>query len=870
MIAKVDRFPKTYNLARNVPCSIAEAESMNREYCESGRRAVSARAMRLAVVAAAAITPSLAIAADPDNLPGRGVARISVIQGDVSLRRGDSGDHVSAALNAPLVVSDRLFTGAGSRAEVQFDWANMIRLSSNSEIRFSELEYRRYQVQIARGTVTFRVLREIDAEVELSTPSVSVRPVKKGIYRITVQEDGTSEITVRDGEAEVFTPRGSERLREGRTMLARGTASDPEYQIVHEIAQDDWDRWNEYRDRDLARSRSYTYVSRDIYGAEDLDYQGRWIYVSPYGYVWSPHVVGGWAPYRFGRWTWIDWYGWSWVSHDPWGWAPYHYGRWFHAPLYGWCWWPGGLHARHYWRPALVAFFGFGNAGIGFGFGRVGWVPLAPYEPYYAWYGHRWYGGYRNRAYIDNSVNIVNNINITNVYRNARVSNAVTAVDAGGFGRGGRQFVRVENNEFTRARLVKGQLPLAPERESLRFGDREVTPPARIANEDRRFYSRREPARVERVPFEEQRRAMAEVSRRTFGEAPSRAGLAAAAGGTDRAAAALPRAADDSRQGWRRVDESPRTGGTPRSRVSSEPARGASGPGWRRDTRPVTPGEGADAWRRFGNPFPGRGEESRSEPARFDSRSETDRGRFAGRVEGGEPRGGSPSRVETARPAAGDNPRSEDGWRRFERSESPRFERRSESPRVEASPESPRFERRSETPRSESPRFEGRNESQRSEGGREWQRFEQRSEPPRFERRNEGGFGGGESIRINPPIVRERGGDAPRFERAPDSPRRSSGSMPRFESPRVEGGGRRDFGGGGSPRFESGVGSPRFEGRPQFGGSSPRFEGGGGSPTVGGGSPRSEGGGGSPRFGGGAGGRFEGGARNGGREGRGR
>ncbi|HUS05054.1 MAG TPA: FecR family protein, partial [Bryobacteraceae bacterium] len=242
--------------------------------------------------------------------PGRGVARISLIQGDISLRRGDSGDLVAAAVNAPVVVQDAILTSAASRTEIQFDYANMLRLGPNSEIRLSELEYKRYQIQLARGTTTFRVLREQDAEVEISTPNVSVRPVKRGVYRVTVRDDGTSEITVRSGEAEIFTPRGTERLRSGHTMLARGTAADPEFQIVNAAHEDDWDNWNRKRDRDLERSDSYRYVSHDIYGAEDLDNHGHWADVPPYGMVWVPRVASGWAPYRYGRWAWIDWYGW--------------------------------------------------------------------------------------------------------------------------------------------------------------------------------------------------------------------------------------------------------------------------------------------------------------------------------------------------------------------------------------------------------------------------------------------------------------------------------------------------------------------------------------------------------------------------------
>jgi len=108
------------------------------------------------LMAAVVVWPFAALADDGED-PGRGVARISVVNGDVSVRRGDSGDWVAAAVNAPLVVEDTLATGPNSRAEVQFDYANMLRLSSNAEARFSELENPRYQLQRARGLAECRV-----------------------------------------------------------------------------------------------------------------------------------------------------------------------------------------------------------------------------------------------------------------------------------------------------------------------------------------------------------------------------------------------------------------------------------------------------------------------------------------------------------------------------------------------------------------------------------------------------------------------------------------------------------------------------------------------------------------------------------------
>jgi len=422
---------------------------------------------------------------DDGYAPEHGVARISVVNGDVSVRRGDSGELSTAALNGPLVVNDMLSTGQNGRAEIQFDFGNMIRLGPGSEVRMGELEDRRYLVQVAVGTTTFRVLRDSGADVEISTPTVSVRPAEQGSYRVTVFPDGTTEITVRVGRAEVFSPRGTEMLTVGRTMEARGTPDDPEYMINAAIPQDEWDRWNVDRDRILDRTSSYRYVSPDITGAEDLDAYGQWNNDPQYGNVWVPNVDPGWAPYRVGRWVDEPYYGWTWVSGDPWGWAPYHYGNWYMSS-FGWAWYPGPFGGRHYWRPALVGFFGWGGGvGLGFGFGNVGWVPLAPFERYRPWYGR----GFNNTT-------IVNNVRIENNFRNARFvngRNGVTSIAANDFGRGRsvntNNFVRASNNDLTRAGSVQGRLPFNASADSRRMSDARVNTIPR-ANANTRFAQR--------------------------------------------------------------------------------------------------------------------------------------------------------------------------------------------------------------------------------------------------------------------------------------------------------------------------------------------------------------------------------------------
>jgi hypothetical protein len=83
--------------------------------------------------------------------PRSSVARVSLIHGDVSTQRGDSGDWATAALNQPVVSSDKVSTGVNSRAEVQLDHGNILRLGDNTEAGIANLTRTQIQIQLAHG-----------------------------------------------------------------------------------------------------------------------------------------------------------------------------------------------------------------------------------------------------------------------------------------------------------------------------------------------------------------------------------------------------------------------------------------------------------------------------------------------------------------------------------------------------------------------------------------------------------------------------------------------------------------------------------------------------------------------------------------------
>jgi hypothetical protein len=508
-----------------------------------------------------------------------GVARISFMTGNVSVRRGDSGEMVAAIINAPLTVGDRVVTAEGARAEVQLDFANVLRIGPSTEIRLSELQQGRYQIQISTGTSSFRVLRDSDAQVEISTPSVAVHPLRKGIYRVSVTADGTTEITVRGGgDSEVVSPGGAEPLHAGHTMLARGSANDPEFQTVPLINGDDFDSWAASRDKMMEGARSPQNVNRGAFGTEDLDQYGQW-QSDPgnpsYGNVWVPQQGPGWAPYQCGRWVWMDFYGWTWVGCEPWAWAPYHYGNWYYGGL-GWAWYPGAIAAPLFFRPALVGFFGFGAPGVGvgfgfgFGFGSLGWVPLAPGERFVPWYGAGFYG-HAMAPFIARG-------NLTGFYRNASVTTGVTAMRAGEFGRAGvsaSTMVRPSAMEMAHVGSVRGQVPASPSRESTQFSNRAASSAGMPRSSDTARFAGRNVGSQNRVSFDQQQRSFNSAAQRGFGGGGANPGYRGGSTGSNGGSNA------GSNDGYRRFDPSTRPGGAgAANRPPAASPGGAGRPGY--------------------------------------------------------------------------------------------------------------------------------------------------------------------------------------------------------------------------------------------------------------------------------------------------
>ncbi len=543
-----------------------------------------------------------------------GVARISYINGEVSTLRGAAGTWVAAILNAPLVVGDKVSTGDNSRAEVELNYANVLRLGGRTEASIANLSNQQIQVQVAQGLVDYWVSKDNQANLEIDTPNVAVHPLNPGLYRIEVDSASYTKVTVRKGRAQVSTPQGSADLKEHEMMEVQGTEN-PQYQVVDAPGQDSWDQWNDQRDNLIANAQSWQYDNQYYTGTEDLDAYGHWEYVPGYDWCWTPYIDDGWVPYSAGEWTYEPFYGWTWVSYEPWGWAPYHYGRWFFYNS-AWMWWPGPISTFYHpiWAPAYVSFFGFGGGfgfglgfGFGFGFGRIGWLPIGPADPFFPWYGAGRFG-YRMTNFADIANFRYGNMpyfrplagggrpafsNFRAALTNARVRQGFVNMPANEFGRGAvGQFGRAgaSEAEFRQASFVSGHVPIAPSRDSLNFANRAVSraslPSASVNN--RQMFSVQRPAAAQRS-FSEQAanmRQMIQNNRSTSTQAGSRSsergGQSYSQGARGFSNGASNRGQAQSGASWRRFSSTPQERSQDRSSFSSRSA-GSSGNSGSRD-----------------------------------------------------------------------------------------------------------------------------------------------------------------------------------------------------------------------------------------------------------------------------------------------
>jgi hypothetical protein len=354
-----------------------------------------------------------------DNDPPNRAARLSYLDGPVSLQPAGVQDWNAAPLNQPLTLGDALWSDRGSHAEIDLGSA-VVRLDGGTSLTVLDFSDQAVQLRLDAGTLDISVSALDPGTVfEIDAPNAATALLRPGEYRLSVDNAGNTSVVIRNGQAQVVS---NDAQNMNLLTGQRGLYGAGGYALAPTGPPDEFDLWCQQRQARWADEQTITqYVSSDVVGYEDLHDYGQWQQEPDDGYVWFPTQVAlDWAPYSAGHWAWVGPWGWTWIDDAPWGFAPFHYGRWNHfGSRWGWVPAPPRRHAVY--APALVAWIGGPAAGAALSLGggaAVGWLPLAPGEVYVPAY--RVSARYLQNVNLSNS-RALNPTLITSVARNPAI-----------------------------------------------------------------------------------------------------------------------------------------------------------------------------------------------------------------------------------------------------------------------------------------------------------------------------------------------------------------------------------------------------------------------------------------------------------------
>lgn len=301
-------------------------------------------------------------------------ARLSYVQGIVTVAHEDNTANDPAQMNMPLPEGVRLTTANDGQAEIEFEDGSLMRLTPNSSLSLTSLTADgdgNFQTKLTlMYGLAYAELRAADKfTYNVDAGGEVISPVVNATVRIAMDQPPAA-ISVLDGTVQVVHANadggGSYRVNVNSGETLTGNASDPgRYSITQEIAENSWDKWNDDRDQAAADQAAdqtdvrNNYAGEAGYGWSDLDANGNWYNVPGEGEVWQPDEAAApnFDPYGYGSWVWYPGRGYVWASGYNWGWTPYHCGNWSYWNGFGWGWIPGngcGYGRGGFWSGGYV------------------------------------------------------------------------------------------------------------------------------------------------------------------------------------------------------------------------------------------------------------------------------------------------------------------------------------------------------------------------------------------------------------------------------------------------------------------------------------------------------------------------------------
>jgi hypothetical protein len=218
------------------------------------------------------------------------IVRLSSVEGQVQMDRATGEGLERAILNTPVVEGTRLVTGSDGLAEVEFENQSALRLTEDSEVKFSQLlmndaGVKINQIQVIKGLVY----------LDAATKSDDVYRLMVGNNSFLVRRDTEMRLSAGPDQVQVAVFKGEVQLenqpqpvivgkRETLTLAADNSTKYTVAKGVEPVRFDGWNKEREAYSSTYAENQGYGGPSH-AYGLQDLNYYGNYFYAGGYGYV---------------------------------------------------------------------------------------------------------------------------------------------------------------------------------------------------------------------------------------------------------------------------------------------------------------------------------------------------------------------------------------------------------------------------------------------------------------------------------------------------------------------------------------------------------------------------------------------------------
>jgi hypothetical protein len=324
--------------------------------------------------------------------PTTRAARLTSMQGTVTVNAPGTTENVPAQLNLPLLAGVQLVTGGDGQAEVEFEDGSVARITPNSALSLDNLAIQPGGVfvtnlSLLRGLGYFELRATPQYLYSVNAGGDVMTPVENTTVRVNFDQppaifavlDGTAHVDRQINPNVDAANAGFQTDVRAGESLRGDAANSTQYYLSPGIADDSWDQWNADMDQAAAAESADStsvrnnYAGDQGYGWSDLDANGAWYHVPGQGSIWQPQLAvddSGFDPYGYGDWVAYPGVGYVWASGYPWGWTPYRCGTWSYFGGFGWGWAPGAACGGLGW-----GFFGGGQP-VNIGAAPVGYRPI--------------------------------------------------------------------------------------------------------------------------------------------------------------------------------------------------------------------------------------------------------------------------------------------------------------------------------------------------------------------------------------------------------------------------------------------------------------------------------------------------------------